>query len=142
MKPEYNYRAELVRVLDGDTVVARLDLGFRLSATLEIRLYPWDSPEKRVTTCPRCHLKTSPYELAQAKLATELTHKWFDYPIGEELWVTTQKDPEVYGRWLGDFWFDSPYTATLGLALEQADLATTWPMRWHEEFDPGRNRQH
>ena len=43
----YEYNAELIRVIDGDTVVARIDLGFSVYVQKTIRLYGIDAPEHR-----------------------------------------------------------------------------------------------
>jgi len=43
----YEYRAEILRVIDGDTVVARIDLGFRTFVQQTLRLYGIDAPEIR-----------------------------------------------------------------------------------------------
>lgn len=44
----YLYRAEIVRVIDGDTIVADIDLGFRTWLRDEhLRLYGIDTPELR-----------------------------------------------------------------------------------------------
>lgn len=42
----YSYPAELVRVVDGDTVDLEVDLGFYLKARLRFRLVGIDAPEK------------------------------------------------------------------------------------------------
>lgn len=44
MKP-YFYRFKPVRVLDGDTVEGDLDLGFRLTQRVHVRLAGYDAPE-------------------------------------------------------------------------------------------------
>lgn len=41
----YNYKATVVRVIDGDTVKLRLDLGFRLFWIVNCRLTGIDAPE-------------------------------------------------------------------------------------------------
>lgn len=134
---EYNYRVpHTERVLDGDTLWAVLDLGFRMTATLPIRLYPWDCPELRSSDA-------SPFEKRQAKRARELAIDWLltvPYSEDDTLWVTTEKDPESFGRWLGDFWFATAPLLTLGTALFNSDLATRWPVRWHDTYDPKRDR--
>jgi endonuclease YncB( thermonuclease family) len=45
MEPTYIYRAICARVVDGDTFVAHIDLGFYVSATLHIRLAGVNAPE-------------------------------------------------------------------------------------------------
>lgn len=43
----YKYNAKLVRVVDGDTVDALIDLGFDVWVKKRIRLYGIDTPETR-----------------------------------------------------------------------------------------------
>jgi len=41
----YTYDAEVVRVVDGDTLDMLVDLGFRVFAKVRVRLYGLDTPE-------------------------------------------------------------------------------------------------
>lgn len=43
--PSYQYNAEILEVLDGDTYDVRVDLGFYASSTVRIRLKDFDTPE-------------------------------------------------------------------------------------------------
>lgn len=43
----YEYKAKLVRVIDGDTIDALIDLGFDVWVKKRIRLYGIDAPESR-----------------------------------------------------------------------------------------------
>ena len=43
----YEYNAKLIRVIDGDTVDALIDLGFDVWVKKRIRLYGIDAPETR-----------------------------------------------------------------------------------------------
>jgi len=43
----YHYKAEVTRVVDGDTVDAFIDLGFDLHAKQRVRLFGIDTPECR-----------------------------------------------------------------------------------------------
>lgn len=43
----FEYRAEILRVIDGDTVVVQIDLGFHISVVHTLRLYAINAPEKR-----------------------------------------------------------------------------------------------
>jgi micrococcal nuclease len=83
VRPTYQYRATLERVIDGDTLVVHLDLGLRMTATVPLRLLGVNSPE----------MKTDAGKAARA---------WALDWLGRtaELLVTTEKDPEKYGRWL------------------------------------------
>jgi micrococcal nuclease len=45
-RPLYRYQARLIRVIDGDTVVLEIDLGFRCSIhDQHVRLFGVDTPE-------------------------------------------------------------------------------------------------
>jgi hypothetical protein len=44
--PSYVYRAEAVRVIDGDTFVADVDLGFYVHVLVHVRLQGIDTPER------------------------------------------------------------------------------------------------
>ena len=46
-KMKYEYNAKLIRVIDGDTVDAMIDLGFDVWIKKRIRLYGIDAPETR-----------------------------------------------------------------------------------------------
>lgn len=45
--PNYTYNARVLRVVDGDTVIAEADLGFDLWKKVNIRLYGINTPETR-----------------------------------------------------------------------------------------------
>ena len=44
-QPDYSYRASVLRVVDGDTVELRADLGFRVFVDVTVRLWGIDAPE-------------------------------------------------------------------------------------------------
>lgn len=46
----YFYKADLLRVIDGDTIVVRLDLGFSVHAEQTLRLHGINAPEPRGRT--------------------------------------------------------------------------------------------
>lgn len=83
----YTYRAQSVRVLDGDTVELLVDLGFRVFHRLTIRLAGIDAPE----------LPTPHGYAARAHLELLLGGPG-------ELYLKSQRDkPDKYGgRYLGD----------------------------------------
>lgn len=46
-KPRYRYEScSLIRVIDGDTFIAKIDVGFDFAATQRIRLMSCDMPER------------------------------------------------------------------------------------------------
>ena len=47
IKDKYLYEAELIRVIDGDTIDAWIDLGFNITVRRRIRLWGIDAPETR-----------------------------------------------------------------------------------------------
>ena len=88
----YQYKAEIVRVIDGDTVVADIDLGFHTWRRDEhLRLYGIDTPERRTETMDG-------WRAAKSALAERVE--------GRELIICTIKnkrgDEDVgkYGRYL------------------------------------------
>lgn len=103
----YLYAAQLVRVIDGDTVVLQIDLGFRLAATMPVRLLGINAPEMRTVEGP---------------VARQWALDWFSaHPA---FVVETAKDPEKYGRWLGVI--RPPSGASLNEALVTAGMAVTY----------------
>ena len=87
---EYKYRAEVVRVVDGDTVDATVDLGFDLRLSARFRLLGINAPEKN----------TKKGRESLARLAAML-------PVGATVVVQTTKDKkEKFGRYLGTFLLD------------------------------------
>jgi micrococcal nuclease len=46
MEPAYQYRATMTRVIDGDTCVCQVDLGFEVFVSLKIRIRGVDTPER------------------------------------------------------------------------------------------------
>lgn len=85
----YEYTATLVRVIDGDTVVLVVDLGFTVSVNVEFRLLGINAPEMKGTTKvaglnAKAHLEQL---LAQGALS-----------------LKSEKAPKTdkYGRWLAD----------------------------------------
>lgn len=49
-RPLYRYAASLVRVVDGDTVVLEIDLGFNIRHRAHVRLFGVNTPELRAPT--------------------------------------------------------------------------------------------
>lgn len=95
--PQYVYNAELVAITDGDTLAVTIDLGFRMSWTISLRLLGLNAPE-RLTEAGR--------------KATWAVHEFLgwdkaqspDHPV--RLLVRTEKDraDKYGGRWLATVW--------------------------------------
>ena len=86
----YEYHAEVVRWVDGDTVDMVVDLGFKMTAHQRFRIYDLDTPERGETG------------YHQAKLLAETS-----YPVGSKIQIKTIKalSSDKYGRYL----IDLPY---------------------------------
>lgn len=84
----FEYGAELVRVVDGDTLDLRVDLGFRMYSVQRFRLLNYDAPEKKGETLEMARQ-------AQARLEQMIgTHR---------LQLVSQKADD-FGRWLCILW--------------------------------------
>ena len=87
----YEYRARVMRVIDGDTVEAEIDLGFRVSLEVVLRLVGINTPE--------VHGPDRPRGLAAKQHLVELLQQLT--PADGQITVRTQKDlTEKYGRYL------------------------------------------
>ena len=76
MRINYTYNATVVRVVDGDTVILKVDFGFRVFAESPFRLWGINCPE----------MSTPEGKLAK-KRAEELL------PVGKEILAKTYKNP-------------------------------------------------
>jgi endonuclease YncB( thermonuclease family) len=124
---------EVLRVVDGDTCWLRIDPGYRALLLINVRLLGFDCPERH---------KGSDHEKAEALRATSVATEFLAPVVPDlasTLWVRTEKDPDDFGRWLGDVWRESDTvdwpTRHLGDVLRSQGLASVWPTRWHDEFD-------
>lgn len=95
----YQYRAKILKVVDGDTVEIDLDLGFNIVlANQKVRLVGVDTPESRTA-----NLEEKPRGLlSKKKLAEKL-------PVGSWATIETQKsdsNDDKFGRILGIFILD------------------------------------
>lgn len=105
--PAYDYRVtEVLRVIDGDSVEVRADLGFRTDARPKIRLVIVDTPERKDE--PR-------YTEARQFSAAWLGRNWFRLRL-------TTFGKTTFDRWLGDI-YNSETGETLSSALLQAGYA-------------------
>lgn len=101
----YNYKATLVRVIDGDTVEVDIDLGFdRISTRRKLRLLDVNTPERGQPG----------YDEASALVKATLVNC-------DQIAVhTVSKDS--FGRWLADIWCDD-------LHLNQMLIEMGWPYK-------------
>jgi micrococcal nuclease len=108
----YEYRAELVRVIDGDTVDLEVDLGFHLRQTIRVRLKDVDTPEIH-------GVKHNSDEYAAGLKAKQFVENWFKG--ASDLCVQTSKTGK-YGRWLG--------VITKGTTVQNPTNATNVAIGW------------
>lgn len=82
----YEYRATVIKVVDGDTIDVRADLGFDVHVSMRLRLAGIDAPERN----------TEAGKMAALWLSDRL-------PAGMEIIIRTQKDRrEKFGRYLAE----------------------------------------
>jgi micrococcal nuclease len=99
IEPCYRYRATVDRVIDGDTYILRLDLGFRTSAALTIRVRGYDAPE--IVGADRAR-----------GIAAKIAAGNF---LGgaKTIVVESYKDAQSFARWIGDVYVDGHSIAEL-----------------------------
>ncbi len=106
-EPAYVYAAEVMRVVDGDTLDVNIDLGFRIFSKQRIRLYGVDTPETY-------GVKKSSEEyqkgIAAKKAVLDWLHENCDRSAsGDWIVVLESHDGQPlgqgkYGRWLAVVW--------------------------------------
>jgi len=82
----HRYRCSVSRVVDGDTIDLVVDLGFRISINIRVRLADIDAPERYTDDGKKATARLN-------ELAPRITS------------VSTQKTGK-YGRWLGTLYDD------------------------------------
>lgn len=87
----YEYAAKIVNVVDGDTFDIIVDLGFRISHKVRVRLLGIDTPEKRGNK-----------EKELGIICTRYAEKEF---LGKEIIIKSEKEEtdlntDSFGRWL------------------------------------------
>lgn len=97
----FQYAATLDRVIDGDTYILDVDLGFRIHAKLHIRAFGVDTPERG-----------EPGHDLAAAFATE-------FMKGKRITIRTEKDKSSFERWLAWVYADGN---SVDIALVNAGL--------------------
>ncbi len=97
----YKYKMSVVRIVDGDTILARIDCGFHINVREYIRLYDVNTPEVRGVNFD-----------AEGKWATLYTDLWLRGQ--EHLWTTDRtvdfdkfKNGLILFDYLDDLYVDS-----------------------------------
>ena len=125
----YEYKATVKRVIDGDSIVLDIDLGFYMAMNeTKIRLYGLDAPEMN---------SKDPLLRLQAVLATRYLYD--NLPIGSKVTIKTILDKrEKYGRLLATIITDDGFNVNEGLlenklAISYKDLTREEQMLKHYE---------
>lgn len=92
----YNYKAKLIKVVDGDTVDIEIDLGFDIHINQRVRLYNINTPETRTTN------------LLEKEAGLKV--KWLleNLLLDKDIYVKTIKSNDKFGRYLADIIFARP----------------------------------
>lgn len=112
MRPDYIYKAVIVKIIDGDTIDVDIDLGFNIwMKNQRLRLTGIDTPE-----------------LSGIERTAGLQVKAYVQnilPIGSGVVLQTKKDSkEKYGRWLATVWyFDGSTWINLNQSLLDQNMA-------------------
>ena len=107
----YTYKAKVLSVTDGDTMVVEINLGFNIKHELKIRL-------SRINTPEVYGIKKESPEYQKGLLASQFT-KNFIASTNNIVMVTTFKDAqEKYGRFLAEVWATEGVNKDLNLNEE------------------------
>ena len=88
----YEYSGVVTKVVDGDTIDIRVDLGFGISNNIRVRFKGIDTPEIYRPSCNE--------ELIHGRQARQFV---FDSVMGRKITFVTHKDRKgKYGRYLAD----------------------------------------
>lgn len=86
----YEYIARVINIYDGDTITAKIDLGFYLDITVKFRIYGINTPEVRGK------------ERIRGK---EVRDHVRELLLDKKVFVRTEKQGK-FGRYIGDVWFN------------------------------------
>jgi micrococcal nuclease len=81
----YTYNAEVVHVVDGDTVDVVIDLGFNIKFKERVRLLGINAPERFTD---------------EGKLATQFVSEWLAESNNQVVLATYKNEYDKYGRYL------------------------------------------
>lgn len=107
----YTYNAELIKVVDGDTVWVRVDLGFRLYRDINLRVGNINAPE----------MKT-----AEGKIAKSVAQTWF---VNRKLVIKTERDPGSYDRYTAEI-VDAVTGEDFGKYMVDSGNAVAYIYKW------------
>lgn len=88
-EPTQQYRATVVRVIDGDTYDMSIDLGFRIYTEQNLRLYEWNCPERN-----------TPEGVFAGELARSL------FKNAKSIIIERYRNVQSFARWVARVWID------------------------------------
>ena len=109
----WQYKAQVLRIVDGDTIDVMADLGFRSYRKLRLRLLGIDTPEVYGVK------HDSPEYEAGLKASSELGTL---IAPGDEVVIETSKGTGKYGRWLAVVTRAFPGGETMNINEAMAEL--------------------
>lgn len=116
----YLYKiADVLKVVDGDTLDLKLDLGLRVFTEQRIRLIGVDTPELN---------SGDDEERAKALAAMFYVGEWLDFNREKGLMIETFKS-DSFGRWLGKIFCARDERDSLNAALLHDGFAVRWQGR-------------
>lgn len=110
----FEYKAAVNKVIDGDTIVVSVDLGFDLVWTTPLRLYGINTPELN----SKDHAERS-----AALLAKNWLKNWVD---GKTVRVKTVKPKDKYGRYLAEVYLLGLEEKSINEQMVYLGLAKNW----------------
>lgn len=91
----YEYRATVIRTIDGDTLELKVDLGFQISIVMHVRLYGINAPELNHPGGQEAKAFVTKWVLDNADSTGRVLIRTYKNASGAER-------TEKYGRWLAD----------------------------------------
>jgi endonuclease YncB( thermonuclease family) len=90
LEPNHVHHAEVIRVVDGDTFIARVELDFRVKVDITVRVRGYSTPE----------LNTLEGQVAAHDLAVRLSM------CKNRVMLLSYKDTMSFSRWVCDVWIE------------------------------------
>lgn len=106
MRDEFIRRGEVINVVDGDTIDAKVDLGYYASVTVRFRLLGIDTPEINVR------------DNAAGLIAKEYVRNKL---LGQRVYIKSEK-ADSFGRWLCDVYYKNEEGRYVCLNTELLDV--------------------
>jgi micrococcal nuclease len=97
----HEYKAEVLEVIDGDTIVLRVDLGYHITYTDKFRLWGINTPETTYRRSGMTDTQWAAEKAAGIQAKDFLTSRL----SGKTIWIKSRKQ-EKFGRWLAIVWTD------------------------------------